>query len=99
MILTMKRHASKADSGHIQFKLRVPADVSQRVRGRIVTVELPAFVADLACVVSFRLGEFAKISLRIRDSATADVRRLAVIASLARLYTDFQPSSSGGLSL
>ncbi|KQO49396.1 hypothetical protein ASF24_09650 [Methylobacterium sp. Leaf86] len=87
MILTMKRHATRADSGHIQFKLRVPADVSQRVRGRVVTVELPASVADPACAVSFRLGEFAKVSLRTRDAATADVRRLAVIASLARLYS------------
>lgn len=87
MILTMKRHATRADSGHIQFKLRVPADVSQRVRGRIVTVELPASVADPACAVSFRLGEFAKVSLGTRDAATADLRRLAVIASLSKLYS------------
>ncbi|KQP41633.1 hypothetical protein ASF34_07645 [Methylobacterium sp. Leaf106] len=83
----MKRHATRADSGHIQFKLRVPADVVQLVRGRIVTVELPGSAADPACFVSFRLGEFAKVSLRTRDAATADVRRLAIIATLSKLYS------------
>lgn len=64
MILTMKRHASRADSGSLQFKLRVPTDVVERVRGRVVTVEFPGTATDQACPISFRLGEFAKTSLR-----------------------------------
>lgn len=86
MILKMKRHAARADSGSLQFKLRVPADVAERVRGRMVTVEFPGTASDPACPVSFRLGEFAKTSLRTRDSNTADTRRLAIVASLSKLY-------------
>lgn len=86
MILTMKRHASRPDSGSLQFKLRVPADVVERVRSRVVTVELPGTATDPVCLVSFRLGEFAKTSLRTRDAATADTRRLVIIATLSKLY-------------
>lgn len=86
MILTMKRHAARADSGFLQFKLRVPSDVAERVRGRVVTVELPGSSSEPACPVSFRLGEFAKVSLRTRDATTADTRRLIIIAALSKLY-------------
>jgi integrase len=85
MILKMKRHASRPDSGFHQIKIRVPTDVVERARGRVLTVDLPAAVSDPACRISFTLGTFCKGSLRTRDAATADVRRLVVVAAFGRL--------------
>lgn len=42
MIVTMKRHATRADSSVPQFKRRVPLDVARRVKVRVVTFALPA---------------------------------------------------------
>jgi|GEM_PF-1206394 len=85
MILTMKRHAVRHDSGLHQVKIRIPADVVERARGHVLTVTLPASAAEPECVVSYKLGEFCKGSLRTRDARTADLRRHAVVAALAGL--------------
>ncbi|CAA2100544.1 Tyrosine recombinase XerC [Methylobacterium bullatum] len=66
--------------------MRVPLDVAGRVKGRTVTVEFPASRTDPKAVVSFKLGQFAKVSLRTRDAGTADTRRLAIVAELSRVY-------------
>lgn len=86
MYLRMRRHASRSDSAQHQFMMRVPRDLVARVQGRVVTVELPAGGRDQKATVSFQLGRFAKLSLRTRDAATADTRRLAVVAELSRVY-------------
>lgn len=83
MILTMKRHAARSDSGLHQIKIRVPADVLERARGRTLTVTLPASGSEPESAATFKLGEFCKGSLKTRDARTADLRRHAVISSLA----------------
>ena len=86
MILTMKRHAARADSSVPQFKRRVPLDVAQRVRGRIVTFALPAVGREPEQVVSLKLGEFAKTSLRTKNLETAKVRAIALASHLETLW-------------
>lgn len=85
MILTMKRHAARSDSGLHQIKIRVPADVLERARGRSLTVPLPASGSEPESTATFKLGEFCKGSLKTRDARTADLRRHAVIGALATL--------------
>lgn len=84
--MKIMRHASRHDSRTDQFKRRAPLDVVERVRGKIVTVELPGTAASPATVVSFTLGQFAKTSLRTRDGATADIRWHTIEGALGRLY-------------
>ncbi|GEP03703.1 tyrosine-type recombinase/integrase [Methylobacterium oxalidis] len=86
MILSMKRHASRADSELPQFKRRVPTDVAERLKGRVVSFTLPAVGREDEIPVSFRLGEFAKVSLRTRHSDVAKVRALALAAHLQGVY-------------
>lgn len=86
MILTMKRHAARADSTVPQFKRRVPLDVVQRVKGRIVTFALPAVGREPEQVISLKLGEFAKTSLRTKNLETAKVRAIALAAHLETLW-------------
>ncbi|MGN7127308.1 tyrosine-type recombinase/integrase [Methylorubrum thiocyanatum] len=86
MILTMKRHAARADSSVPQFKRRVPLDVVQRVRGRIVTFALPAVGREPEQVISLKLGEFAKTSLRTKNLETAKVRAIALASHLETLW-------------
>lgn len=82
MMLKMKRHASRGDSGIHQFKIRVPTDVRERAKGRRLTVVLPATASDPEAVLTVTLGEFCKGSLRTRDARTADVRIHVVRAAL-----------------
>ncbi len=86
MIFTMKRHATRTDSGFPQFKKRVPSDVADKVRGRVVSFTLPAVGRDPEETISFRLGEFAKVSLRTRHPDTAKVRALALVTHLEQLW-------------
>ncbi|CAO4145218.1 hypothetical protein GPNCGGLF_LOCUS2091 [Methylorubrum aminovorans] len=86
MIFTMKRHATRSDSGLPQFKKRIPADVAAQVKGRVITFALPAVGRDPEETISFRLGEFAKVSLRTRHPETAKVRALALAAHLETLW-------------
>ncbi|MEA1830951.1 DUF6538 domain-containing protein [Methylobacterium durans] len=86
MILTMKRHASRADSDLPQFKRRVPSDVVERLKGRVISFTLPAVGREAEIPVCFRLGEFAKVSLRTRHPDVAKVRALALAAHLQGVY-------------
>ncbi|MEG9503169.1 MAG: site-specific integrase [Methylorubrum extorquens] len=86
MILTMKRHASRADSTVPQFKRRVPLDVADRVKGRLVTFALPAVGPEPEQVVTLKLGEFAKASLRTKNLDTAKVRALALASHLEQVF-------------
>ncbi|MER2252919.1 tyrosine-type recombinase/integrase [Methylorubrum podarium] len=82
----MKRHATRSDSGLPQFKKRIPADVAAQVKGRVITFALPAVGRDPEETISFRLGEFAKVSLRTRHPETAKVRALALATHLETLW-------------
>ncbi|GJE80902.1 tyrosine-type recombinase/integrase [Methylorubrum thiocyanatum] len=86
MILTMKRHAARTDSSVPQFKRRVPLDVVSRVKGRLVTFALPAVGREPETVVTLKLGEFAKVSLRTKNLDAAKVRAIALASHLETLW-------------
>ncbi|MGH1572773.1 tyrosine-type recombinase/integrase [Methylobacterium sp. P31] len=86
MLLSMKRHAKRSDSRYIQFMMRVPETVRERVSGRIITVDMPAHDGDPAAVFEAKLGRFVRGSLHTRNSATADIRHLLIRAELSKLY-------------
>lgn len=96
MFLRMKRHATRSDSTVKQFDKRVPLDVAPRVKGRVISVDLPASRKDPASTVSFTLGTRAKVSLRTRDQDTADTRTLVILARLSQV---FEAVRSGTVSL
>ncbi|AIQ88702.1 Integrase family protein [Methylobacterium oryzae CBMB20] len=78
----MKRHASRADSGYLQVKIRVPTDVRDRARGRRLSVVFPATATEPESTFTVTLGEFCKGSLQTRDARIADIRIHAVRAAL-----------------
>lgn len=86
MLLSMKRHASRSDSRIIQFMMRVPEAVRERVSGRVVTVDMPAHDGDSAAVFEAKLGRFVRGSLHTRNTETADARHLLIRSELAKLY-------------
>ena len=57
-----------------------------RVRGRQVTLILPAAGNEPERITTTTLGTFAKFSLQTRDRNAGDVRRASVKAELAKLY-------------
>jgi hypothetical protein len=82
----IKRYAGRKDSSRHQFLGRVPVDLLDRMRGRRITLVLPAAGADAEHVVTVTAGQFVKFSLRTRDAATGVLRRKSVEADLARVY-------------
>ncbi|WP_311275236.1 DUF6538 domain-containing protein [Methylobacterium sp. WCS2018Hpa-22] len=69
-----------------QFLARVPADMIERMKGRRVSLVLPASGPEGEVTVETKLGRFVKFSLATRDPETAVVRRAAVKADLSRLF-------------
>lgn len=86
MHLSMKRHARRSDSRYIQFYMRVPESVRERVQGRVITVELPADGTEPASLFEAKLGQFVRGSLHTRNTDTADTRHLLIRAHLSKLY-------------
>ncbi|OHV16227.1 hypothetical protein BK022_13570 [Methylorubrum extorquens] len=61
-------------------------DVADRVKGRLVTFALPAVGPEPEQVVTLKLGEFAKVSLRTKNLDTAKVRALALASHLEQMF-------------
>ncbi len=56
MHLTIKQHAKRRDSKVLQFHMRVPDAVRERVRGRVITVDLPPHGSEPGAVFEAKLG-------------------------------------------
>lgn len=82
----VRRLAGRKDSTVAQFLDRIPRDVQEQIRGRRITLILPAAGSDVEKDVTFTLGQFAKFSLGTRDAGTAQIRRSVARAELARIY-------------
>lgn len=81
-----RRLLGRKDSSSEQYLARVPRDVIDRVRGRQVTLILPAAGNEPERITTTTLGTFAKFSLQTRDRNAGDVRRASVKAELTKLY-------------
>lgn len=86
MVLRMAKHARRDDSSQHQFRIRTPLDIIDKVRGKLVVVELPAVRSEPEHLVSATIGDDVKFSLRTRDGDVATARRLHVLAHLAKRW-------------
>ena len=63
MRFRMPSPTRRSDSSQLMFRQRVPLDVVERVRGRTLLIDLPAFGADPEVTVATSIGDFVKFSL------------------------------------
>lgn len=98
MLLTMPNVSQRDDSSHLQFRVKVPADVREKAKGRMLFVELPAMGSDEAVTVTARVGEHVKLSLRTRDPRVAKARHGAALAHVQRVFAGMR-SGPRGLTL
>ncbi|WP_187273394.1 DUF6538 domain-containing protein [Methylobacterium sp. WL19] len=82
----MKRYVGRKDSSVAQFQTRVPLDLVSRMKGRKLTLTLPASGREPEEMALVTAGSHIKFSLQTRDGETAEVRRKAVRAELARIF-------------
>jgi hypothetical protein len=82
----LRNFRGRKDSSREQFQARVPRDVVDRLKGKIITITLPASGADPERPVPVTFGQQIKFSLATRDAETGAVRRAFVKAELARIY-------------
>ncbi|WP_203158103.1 tyrosine-type recombinase/integrase [Methylobacterium aquaticum] len=81
----MSKPVIRGDAPH-RYEKRVPTDLVAKLRGREVFIELPAAASGDSRLVSFTLGQFARVSLHTRDHALSHARCAAVQAHLERVY-------------
>lgn len=86
MALRMPRPTTRENSSFLQFRCRVPADIAQVARGKLVLVELPAASSEPPVTVSGTAGTFIKFSLRTRDPNVAKVRSAAANTQVNRQF-------------
>ncbi|MCX5580274.1 DUF6538 domain-containing protein [Kaistia terrae] len=77
----MARPLRHSASGILRFKVRVPADVLPKVKGR--KIDLPIGLD----MISTTVGEFVEASLRTRDPAEAKARHSAALATVLRYWS------------
>lgn len=82
----MPNPSTRDDSSLIQFRVKVPADVRQKAKGRLIFVPLPAIGGDEAVTVTARIGEHVKLSLRTRDPYVAKARHGAALAHVNQVF-------------
>ncbi len=86
MRLTMPKIAMRDDSSHLQFRVKVPIDVRERAKGRMIAVELPAGRSEQAVTVTARVGTHVKFSPRTRDPVTATARQSSALMYLSTVW-------------
>ncbi|RST87516.1 hypothetical protein EJC49_04645 [Aquibium carbonis] len=96
MVLRMPRPTTRENSSFLQFRCRVPADIAEVARGKLVLVELPAVSSEAPVTVSATAGAFIKFSLRTRDPNVAKVRSAAANTQVSQQFSAWR---SGPASL
>ena len=86
MSLRMTYVTKRDNSSYFQFRMRVPQDVLDQVRGRQIPILLPAFREDPALAVTTKIGTEIKFSLRTHDEAVAKVRDAAARTYLEKVF-------------
>jgi hypothetical protein len=69
-----------------QFLMRVPLKLLSRVKGRTVLISLPPSGEEAPVVVSTKIGDFVKFSLRTRDQGVAKAREGVARSELHKLF-------------
>ncbi|KAB2942547.1 MAG: tyrosine-type recombinase/integrase [Hyphomicrobium sp.] len=87
MALNMTRPTRRSDSSAFQFKRRTPTALLSAKKGERIALRLPGD-AGRELIVSTRVGEVIKVSLRTREPQLARLRCAAINAQLERLASD-----------
>lgn len=95
MVFRMARATTRNDSSAGQFYERVPADLRDRIRGKILLVELPAVGSLPPVTVSATAGTFLRFSLRAADPAAVKYRQVAASEQVNRQYEAFRKGPTG----
>lgn len=82
----MAYRGKRDDSSVEQFRMRVPEAVKDRVRGKRLLIWLPEERGKEPVPVTTTIGTEVKFSLRTRDPATAEHRRLAAQTHLQQIF-------------
>ena len=69
-----------------QFLMRVPLKVLPRVKGRTILISLPPSGEEAPVLVSTKIGDFVKFSLRTRDLGVAKAREAVARSELHKLF-------------
>jgi hypothetical protein len=69
-----KTYLRRVRSAPYQFLMRVPLRVLPRVKGRTIPISLPPSGEEAPAIVSTKIGDFVKFSLRTRDLDVAKAR-------------------------
>lgn len=96
MVLRMPRPTTRENSSRHQLRRRVPSDILEMARGKLILVELPAMNAEPAVTLSATAGAFIKFSLRTGDPTVAKYRHAAANSQLDRQFNAWR---SGPASL
>ncbi|WP_336070833.1 DUF6538 domain-containing protein [Nitratireductor rhodophyticola] len=94
MVLRMARPTTRENSSQFQFRCRVPADIVEQARGKLVLVELPAMRSEPPVVISATAGTFIKFSLRTRNPDVAKYRSVAANAQVTRHFNAWRGGPS-----
>lgn len=87
MILGMARPTTRENSTLWQFRCRVPADIVEQARSKLVLLELPTTGGEPPVVISTTAGTFITFSLRTRDPAVAKMRHAVANDQVARHFS------------
>jgi len=69
-----KTYLHQNGSSPYQFLMRVPLKVLQKVKGRTLPISLPPSGEEAPALVSTKIGDFVKFSLRTRNLDVAKAR-------------------------
>jgi integrase len=69
-----------------QFLMRVPLKLLPRVKGRTIPISLPPSGDEPPVLVSTKIGDFVKFSLRTRDPDVAKAREAVARSELHKLF-------------
>lgn len=94
MVLRMARPTTRENSSQLQFRCRVPVDILERARGKLVLVELPAMHSEPPVLVSATAGTFIKFSLRTRNPDVAKFRSAVANTQIARHFNAWRGGPS-----
>jgi len=81
-----KTYLHRNGSSPYQFLMRVPLKILARVKGRTIPISLPPSGEESPVLVSTRIGDFVKFSLRTRDLDVAKAREAVARSELHKLF-------------
>lgn len=90
-VLRMSRPTRRSGSTILAFRKRIPADLRDRARGRVVLIRFPAHGQEAECTVTATIGASeVTFSLRTRDPHAAKARTGIAEAHLQQLFASLR---------